>query len=132
MPNIPKLLAKHLGKQKQLGFHAITLVRVTPGVLDPENLTGGTTDDETSYSCKGRVDTMTSRYWDFAGDAMERTKFVGFMLLGATLAAGVVPRAGDRLVSRGVTYTIAEDGVNTVQLDTPATHLCACMAPGGG
>jgi hypothetical protein len=109
MPSIPKLLAKHLGKRKDLGFHAIVLTRIEQGVRDPQSLSG-----------------------DFAGSAEARTRFTGFMILGATLAAGVRPRAGDTISSRGTTYTIADGGVVTVDLDTPATHLCACLAAGGG
>jgi hypothetical protein len=132
MPSIPKLLAKHLGKRKDLGFHAIVLTRIEQGVRDPQSLSGGTVRVETQYTCKARIDTMESRYWDFAGSAEARTRFTGFMILGATLAAGVRPRAGDTISSRGTTYTIADGGVVTVDLDTPATHLCACLAAGGG
>ncbi len=133
MPSIPKLLAKHLGKRKDLGFHTVVLTRIEQGPRDPQNLGGGTARIETQYTCKARIDTMESRYWDFAGSAEARTRFTGFMILGATLANGTVrPRAGDTIASRGTTYTISERGVQTVDLDTPATHLCATIAAGGG
>lgn len=136
MPSIPKLLSKNLKKQKQLGFHTLVLTRIAVGTPNPADITGPPiAPAPTTHPCSGRVDDMQSRYWQFWQNAqtgtMSRTTFVGFVILGATLPAGITPRAGDTITSKGRVYTIAADGVGTVQLDTPAMHMCACRAPGG-
>ncbi len=114
---LAKLLAQGLGPQALIGFGAMTLVRTNPGTRDPLNLTAGNNPTTTSYACKGRQGVKRSAYWQFWQNAQlsgtqTRTSFVGFTVLGATLPDGVTPRAGDRIVHAGVTYTIAADGAS--------------------
>ncbi len=114
MPNeLAKLLAQGLSDKAIIGFGELTLVRVAPGPRGA-TLTVATTTP-TSYPCKGRQGVKRSAYWQFWQNAQltgaqARTSFVGFTILGATLPDGITPRAGDRIVHNGTTYTIASDG----------------------
>lgn len=135
MPDIARLLAANLGGQSDLGFGPLTLVSVQPGTRDPNNVTAGNRPTETQYKCKGRQGAKGSRYWQFWQNAQvsqgtARTSFVGFTLLGATLPTGITPRAGDRIVHKGKTYTIAADGVNNPD-GLGGVWECMTRAPGG-
>ena len=127
--SIPKLLAKHLGRRKELGFRTMTLVRVVEGTRNPAALSAGTNPTETSYSCKAAV-RKRKAYAPASDDATEqRTTFTTVSILAATLQ-GVSPQAGDRIVDSkdGAVYTITEDGVTTDQVE--AMHRCVCMKAG--
>lgn len=134
MPSIPKLLAAALGKQTDLGFRALTLTRVTPGVRNPAALSQGNNPTSTEYTCKGRQGVKRSGYWQFWQNAQTgttaRTKFVGFTILGATLPDGVTPRAGDTITMASEVYTIAADGVSNPD-GLGAVWECMTRAPGG-
>lgn len=133
MPSIPKILARALGGQKDLGIGPLTLTRTVPGTRDPSNLSGGNRPTTIAYACKGWQDTTRSGYWQFWQNAQTgtqaRSKFVTIVILGGTLPTGVEPKAGDRITRDGVVYTIAADGVTSDPVK--ATFTCVCRAPGG-
>lgn len=133
MPNIKKLLSQNLGKQKDLGIRAVTLIKVTPGTRTADSLADGTNPTTTEYSCKGFESTKRSGYWAFWQNAQAattaRTKFLTISILGGSLPDGVEPRAGDKIVSQDVTYTIAPDGVQRDPVG--AMFDCVVRAPGG-
>lgn len=133
MANIPKLLAKHLGNRKDLGFGPLTLIKVTPGVRTAASLADGTNPTTTSYPCKGFEENKRSGYQQFWQNAQTnntaRASFLTISILGATLPAGVEPMAGDRITSKGKTYTIAADGVQRDPVG--AMYVCTVRAPGG-
>lgn len=130
MANIPKILAKALGKRKDLGVHVMTLTKVTPGVRT--SLIDGTNPVATDYACKGFEDTKRSGYQQFWQNAQTsntaRAQFLTISILGATLPAGVEPMAGDRITSNGVVYTIDPNGVAR----DPVGALYTCTVRGAG
>lgn len=135
MPNIAKLLAKELGKQKDLGFGALTLTKSVQGSRMPGAVSAGTNPTSTAYPCKGRQGVKRSAYWQYwqnvqLSGAHARASFVGFSILGATLPEGITPAAGDRITHKGVEYTIAADGV-TNQDGLGAIYECMCRAAKG-
>ena len=135
MPDIAKLLAANLGGQGDLGFGPMTLISVTPGTRDPNEPSKGNNPTTTSHACKGRQGVRRSGYWQFwqnaqASNGTSRTSFVGFTILGATLPTGVTPKAGDRVVHKGKTYTIAADGASNPD-GINAVWECMTRAPGG-
>lgn len=130
---LAKALAKGLGGAKILGFGKMTLVRVEPGARGA-TLTAGRTATETSYPCKGRQGVERKAYWQFwqnaqLSGAQTRTSFLGFSILGATLPDGIKPRAGDKIVHGGTTYTIAADGA---QNPDGVGAMWECMTRVGG
>lgn len=128
MPSIPKLIAKGLSGAagKTLGFHKLTLVRVEPGTRTTGSPSSGNNPTTTSYPCQGARQQKLSA---FVADSMARTSQAVFSILGATLPQSVTPRAGDKIISKGVTYTIAVDGVTFDQVG--AMYTCVVRAPGG-
>lgn len=132
--DLAKLLASQLGGQALIGFGALTLTKVTPGVRDPGNLTAGVNPTTEDHACKGRQGVKRSGYWQFWQSAQTgttaRTRFVGFTILGATLPDGVTPMAGDRITHAGVTYTIGAEGVSD-PTGLGAIYECMTRAPGG-
>lgn len=132
MPDIKKLIAANLGKQKDLGIRAVTLVKTTPGTRTPGSLADGTNPTTTSYECKGFESTKRSGYWQFWQNAQSgttaRTKFLTISILGGSLPDGVEPMAGDRITSQAVTYTIAPDGVTR----DPVGAVFDCVVRGAG
>lgn len=113
---LAKLLAQGLGGQSLIGFGAMTLVRVQAGTRGA-TITDGNNPTSTNYPCKGRQGVKRSGFWQFWQNAqltgaMARASFVGFTILGATLPDGITPRAGDKVIHGGATYTISADGVS--------------------
>jgi hypothetical protein len=128
MPSIPKLLAKELGKQKQLGFGSLTLTRVTPGTRTPGDPAAGNNPTTTDYPCKGRLGMKKSTV--VQGNTLVRTQSLVITILGATLPTGITPRVNDTIVRNGVTYTITTDGaVNPDGLG--AVYDCSVRTSGG-
>ena len=133
MPSIPKILAQALGGQKDLGFGPLTLTKVTPGTRTAGSLVDGTSPTTTDYTCKGFEQVKRSGYWQFWQNAqtnnLARSSFLTIAILGATLPSGVEPMAGDKITSKGKTYTIAADGV--VRDPVGALYVCAVRGKGG-
>lgn len=125
MPDIKKLIAANLGKQKDLGIRSITLVKTTPGTRTPGSLADGTNPTTTSYTCKGFEERKLSAY---VSPTTARVKQLTISILGGTLPDGVEPKAGDRITSQGVTYTIAPDGVSR----DPVGAMFDCVVRGAG
>ncbi len=132
---LAKLLAKNLGKQKLIGFGPLTLTKVTPGTRTAGSVSGGTNPTTASYACKGRQAQHRSAYWQFwqnaqASTGTNKTRFVGFSILGATLPDEIRPMAGDRITHAGVVYTIAADGVTNPD-GLGAMYECMTRTAGG-
>jgi hypothetical protein len=95
MPNIAKLVHKALKKQaKTVGLRKATLLRSVPGARDPDNPAAGTQLTTTSYPCDALIEQATSKN---VGDTLvtQAERYIG--ILGASLPAGVVPIAQDRI-----------------------------------
>jgi hypothetical protein len=116
MANIKKLIAKHLGKQKQLGIAAATLTLHTAGTRTVGSLTSGTQPTSVSYDCKAFVDT-TGRFMDGTLVKEGRSKL---SILGGTLPDGVRPSPGSTVVRAGVTYKVHR----VVSDPVDAVHEC--------
>lgn len=133
MGELADLIGEALAGVDLLEFVSATLVRVEPGTRGA-TLSDGNNPTSTSYSCRIQKGVSRSAYWQFwqnaqLNGAQARTTFVGFSILGSTLPAGITPRAGDRIVHSGKTYTIAADGVTDPGLGV--VWQCMCRAPGG-
>lgn len=80
-----------------LGWRSMRLVRVTTATRDPQNLTGGTNNIETSNRCRGRVVSVDNTTKEPAVGAT-RTAQTTIALLGASLPDSVQPLARDKIV----------------------------------
>lgn len=116
MANIKKLIAKHLGKQKQLGITAATLTLKTRGTRTVGELAGGTNPTATTYACKAFVET-TRKFMDGTLVADGASKL---SILGGTLPGSIVPRAGAVVVHDGITYKV----LRVVTDPVGAVHEC--------
>lgn len=110
-----------------LGWRAMTLVRVEPGPRGAV-LTAGTSLVTTSHRCRGRKGARR-RLFEEPALGQTRGREVYFSLLGATLPDGIEPRAGDRIVCDGATFTIANDGAIN---DDGLGAVWECMTRAGG
>lgn len=128
MPDIKKLIAANLGKQKDLGVRSMTLTRIAPGTRTPGSEIDGTNPTSTSYACKAFVSTKRSGYQSQPASTQARTRYVTVSILGGTLPSGIEPRAGDRIVDGATTYTIDPNGVTSDPVG--AVFDCVCRAPG--
>jgi len=93
MPNIAKLVRKALKSQaKTIGLKKATLVKQTPGTRT--TLSGGTNPTSTSYRCEALIEQATSKN---VGDTLvaQAERYIG--ILGASLAAGIIPVAQDTI-----------------------------------
>ncbi len=112
--NIAKLVHKALKKQaKTVGIRKAQLLRSVSGTRDPANPAGGTQPTITSYSCDALIEQATSKN---VGDTLvtQAERYIG--ILGASLPAGVVPQAQDRITLVDI------DGVSkTLRLVAPVS-----------
>lgn len=106
---LANLLAKHLGKQKLLGFGAMTLTKVTAGTRLPGAQAAGANPTTVDYPCKGRLGTKQSTV--VKGGTLAQVSILTVSILGATLPDGIDPKPGDRITRDGITYVIVPDGV---------------------
>jgi hypothetical protein len=105
MADIRKLVAKHLGKQKQLGITAATLTLRTRGTRTVGSEAAGTNPASVSYSCKAFVEPV-SKMMD--GSLVTEGHSV-LSILGGTLPSGVVPRpVSSTIVRDGITYKVVK------------------------
>ena len=114
------VLATHGGS-----YEDATLLAVTAGDRDPDDLAAGTNPTTTSYSCKALVtDYSPHELGDLvvAGDRKVQ-------ILARSLAAGTVrPKPGDQVTIGGVTYDIVpERGAVT---HDPAVAVYECRVRG--
>lgn len=111
--NIAKLVNKHLGP---LVFDQV----LTKGVKtkDPTNSTK-TITVETDYPCKGFVDVYSDTWTNRATVKVDDHKIV---ILGDSLATGIVPEPGDKITAEGKVFIIAKDGV--MRDPAGATYEC--------
>lgn len=98
--NISGVLAQALGP----GLLPATLIKVTEGSVDPNNITGPKIGGgEVSYSCRGFIEDYNDSLID--GTRIEQgDKKV--MLLGDTIASGKIPEQSDRVVIEGIDRVI--------------------------
>lgn len=80
-----------------------TLVVVTPGTRTTSAVSAGTNPTTTNVACRGLVVKWTRRT---LGQTNVTPADRIVMLLGATIAAGVVPKVDDRITIEGSTTTI--------------------------
>lgn len=106
---LAKLLAKHLGKQKLIGFGPLTLTVVTQGVRMPDRQSAGTNPTTTDYACKGRLGTKNLTV--VQGGTLVANTVAMISILGATLPDAVEPRPGHRITHASGEYLIIPDGV---------------------
>jgi len=116
MPNIKLLVAKHLGKQKDLGIITATLTLKTRGTRTVGEESAGTNPASTSYPCKAFVDT-TGKFMDGTLVGEGRSKL---SVLGGSLPDGVKPKAGAQVTRDGVTYKV----LRVVSDPVDAVHEC--------
>lgn len=88
-----------------------TLIKVTAGTRTAGNLANGTNPTETSYACKGFMETATNVSLGTFGEAtagdlnVQERQTVS--LLGDSIEGGTIaPVAGDRVTIEGATYSI--------------------------
>lgn len=106
---LAKLLAKHLGKQKLIGFGPLTLTVITPGVRLPDRQSAGTNPTATAHACKGRLGTKNLTV--VQGGTLVANTVAMISILGATLPDGVEPQPGYRITRDDAEYLIIPDGV---------------------
>lgn len=116
MANIKKLVAKHLGKQKQLGIRSATLTVYTAGTRTSGSISAGTNPTSTTYPCKAFVDT-TGKFMDGTLVREGRSKL---SILGGTLPSGVRPKSGSAVSLAGTTYRVTR----VVSDPVDAVHEC--------
>lgn len=71
------------------------------------------------YPCKGFIDEFTDDYINLTNIKKSDRKIV---ILGASLAAGIIPEPGDGIIAEGITFTIVPDGI--VRDPAGATFTC--------
>ncbi len=98
--NISKIIADVVGP----GVLAATLIKVTPGTRTAGQLTGGTNPTETSYSCRGFIDSKAKRNakGSLTEDGTEKVVLIGDTISGGTVA----PAVNDKVTIEGSTYYI--------------------------
>ena len=118
MPNIfgadiAKIINRELGP---LLFDQ-TLTKAVKG-RDPSDSTKVTTV-ETDYPCKGFVDVYSDKWVNGTTVKIDAHKII---ILGDSLATGVVPEPGDKITAEGKVFIIAKDGV--MRDPAAATYEC--------
>lgn len=121
MPNIKKLVAKHLKKRKELGIKSATLTLFTRGARTPGAVADGTNPTSTSYPCKAFLDS-TGQFMDGTLVLEGRSKL---SILGGTLPGDVKPKQGATIVRDGVTYKVER----VVSDPVDALHECEVSHP---
>ncbi len=74
---------------------------------------------KTEYSCKGFVDDFKDEWVNGTTVKITDRKVV---ILGSSLATGIVPEPKDEIIAEGTTFTIVDDGV--VRDPAGATYEC--------
>ena len=120
MPNIfgadiAGIIAKELGP---LVFDQ-TLTK-TANTRDPADSTKMVTV-ETDYPCKGFVDVYSDKWVNGTTVKVDDHKIV---ILGGTLATGIVPEPGDKITAEGKIFVIVKDGV----MRDPASATYECQS----
>lgn len=114
---ISKLIKDNIGPNV---LNAV-LTKVTPGTRSASEPTQGTNPTETTYACKGFLDSQKVRFE--GGTLVQAGKKVA-ILIGDTISNGTVaPAPGDFITIEGTKYQIPEDG--TIDRDPDAaTYTC--------
>lgn len=117
--DIQSLVAKNIGP----GVFPITLIQVTKGVRTPGSLTRGTNSTEVPVTGKGFEDSYSDHHISNTSTKESDRKIT---LIWGTFPSGTAaPKNGDKVVSDGVTYLIAKDGVT--RDPASATFTCHCV-----
>lgn len=74
---------------------------------------------ETPHSCKGFIDAYEDEWVNGTTVKVKDRKIV---ILGDSLATGIVPEPGDKITAEGTTWTIVKDGVK--RDPAAATYEC--------
>jgi hypothetical protein len=86
-----------------------TLTKHTPGTRTPGDLAGGTNPTGATYACKGFLElgTRTAGASGDFGPSLTRESSATVTLLGASIASGAIPVAGDHVTIEGATWAIS-------------------------
>ena len=99
------------------GLLPATLHHTTPGTRTPGDPTAGVNSTELPYACRGIAD-------DYSDHSIDGTIIlVGdrkILLIGNSIAGGIVPQQNDGITIEGVRYTI----INIKRDPAAATYLC--------
>lgn len=79
-----------------------TLIKLTPATRTAGELAGGTNATSASYACKGFREAVAN----LAPLDLTQQQSSTVYLLGASIASGAVPVAGDKVTIESATYTI--------------------------
>jgi len=125
---MPKLFGLSIDKLVYGGIKAagdvrpLTLVKVTPGVRDPDNLLGGTNPTTTSHTGRGLSATprlIRSAQGNMANDIIE-TFETEIFVFGASIMPVAVPESSDFITIDGVTWTVTNVGSDS----SAAVYTC--------
>jgi hypothetical protein len=93
--DIGKLVLKALKSQaKTVGLRAAMLIKSTPGARTEGNLSGGTNPTTTNYQCQALIEVLTI---DDMPAMLVQVNDRKIGILGASLAAGIVPAKDDKI-----------------------------------
>ena len=76
---------------------------------------------ETNYPCKGFIDVFSDKWVNGTTVKVDDHKIV---ILGASLAVGIVPEPGDKITAEGSVFVIVKDGV----MRDPASATYECQS----
>lgn len=121
--NIAKLVLtglKQASNSVDVGLQSATLIKLTPGTRTPGALSAGTNPTSTSYACSALIEVLSIN--DVPTTIIEANdRKIG--ILGASLAAGIIPGSNDRVTMKdldGTTKTfrliaaVSGDGVGAM------------------
>lgn len=115
--DISGIINKNIGP----GVNECTLIKVTKGTRTAGNLTGGTNPTTTQHSARGFIDKLDRNRIE--GTLVEEADSQ-VNLVGDSIAGGVRPSPGDRILIRGTTYNVLSVDVDPAD----ALFECICKA----
>lgn len=99
------------------GVLPATLIKVTEGERDPNNLAGGLNSTETSYSARGFIDSYNDNQINNTTVLRSDRRIT---LIGNSIQGRQIPNTDDKITIEGSTYDI----VNVQRDPAAATYVC--------
>ena len=96
-------IAKAIDQFVAPGLIPALLIKIAPGTRTAGQLTGGTNPTQTSYACRGMIDTQGLRNQEGVL-ILDGTKKL--LLGGDSIADSQIPEVGDRVTIESATYRI--------------------------
>ena len=96
-------IAATIGKAFASTFYDATLVRVTPGTVDPDEPWVPVADTITNYACKGMIDTYSAYH---LANSLVEADDRRILILASSLS--VTPTENDTVTIRGSSYSIID------------------------